>query len=420
MRSKNHSRLNFYVLPILISACLFIPIGCTSQGPTVAPPEPPVVTVESPVLRELDSVAEFTGRIEPVESQIVQSQVTGYLKEIKFVDGETIQPGQVLFEIDPVPFEAALLNAKALVQKAINDRESAKKRLNLASTDYERSKQVARGTLSDQELDVIRTNFETSTLDLASAEAALSAAQATEQKAAFDRKNCSIANDVSVPGRVSRRQITQGNLVVAGQTVLCKVTSLDPVYVYFDVDEIKSLEYRRKILDEKTLPDPRTKVKLECWIGLKNESRNQEGKWPHAGFVDYIDPEIKRETGTREVRGVLANDGVRLNAGDSARVQVIDGAREKLLTIPEIAIGSQQQQKFVYIIKETDGKSVAEFRPVVLGPVREISGQRLQIVKSGLTESDKVVVNGLLRVRPGAVVKATEQPSPASNSRTSE
>ncbi len=131
----------------------------------VAPPEPPVVTVQYPVLRELDSVAEYTGRIEPIESQTVQSQVTGYLKEIKFKDGEIVQPGQVLFEIDPIPFEAALANAKSLVEKAVNDRESARKRQALASSDFERSKQVAKGTLSDQEMDSIRTTFETSTLD---------------------------------------------------------------------------------------------------------------------------------------------------------------------------------------------------------------------------------------------------------------
>ncbi len=202
--------------------------------------------------------------------------------------------------------------------------------------------------------------------------------------------------------------------------MLCKVTSLSPVYVYFDVDEIKSLEYRRKIIVEKSLPDPRTAKALDCWVGLKNETRDKDGKWPHAGIVDYIDPEIKRETGTREVRGVIPNENIRLNPGDSARVQVIDGAREKHLTIPEIAVGSQQQQKFVYVINESEGKPVAEFRPVVLGPVREISGSRLQIIKSGITEKDKVVVNGLLRVRPGAVVKATEQPAPTTQSPANE
>ncbi len=191
--------------------------------------------------------------------------------------------------------------------------------------------------------------------------------------------------------------------------MLCKVVSLDPIYVYWDVDEATSLTYRRKIFDEKSLPDPRGENKLSFWVGMKDEKKGTDGKWPHSGFVDYIAPEIVRGSGTREIRGVLSNENYRLSPGDSVRVQVTMGPSSSVLTIPDIAVGSQQQQKFVYVVNTKDGKSVAEFRPIGLGPAYELGGVRLQVVTDGLREDEPIVVNGLLRVRPGAEVSPQKQ-----------
>jgi RND family efflux transporter MFP subunit len=405
-------RLSFSIVFSLSLIPLPFLTGCQRKPSPIAAPEPPVVTVESPALRSLDEVAEFTGRLAPIEKQIVQSQVTGYLQEILFKDGDLIEPGQPLYTIDPKPYEAALLNAKAMVAKSTADFEAAEKRQRLAKADWDRAQRASQGTFSQQDLDVFRTTSETASSALQAALGAVDSAKAAEMKAAFDRQNCTIRNSVSIPGRINRTQITLGNLVVAGQTILCEVTSLDPIFAYWEVDEETSLRYRRQVFDVKSIPDPRGDTKLNCWVGLKDEVRGENGKWPHQGYVDYLAPEIVRGSGTREVRGVLENDDYRLSPGDSIRVQVTSGATTKKLTVPEIAIGSQQQQKFVYCVVTKDGKSTAEFRPVKLGPVRELNGVRLQIIESGLTSEDKIVVNGLLRVRPGLEVKATEQSTP--------
>jgi RND family efflux transporter MFP subunit len=397
-------RLAFFVLILGLGACT----GCGGPLPQMAPPEPPVVTVEKPVLRELDSLAEFTGRLAAKEVQEVRAQVSGYLKVIHFRDGDIItKQGHVLYEIDSQPYDSALANATAQVNKAISDVSTSEKQLALAKSEWENGKNIA--GLSKEERDRRKNSFETAETTVTSAKAMVDSLKAAEKKAKFDVDNCKIRSEVKPPARVSRTEITIGNLVQAGQTVMCKVTSLDPMYVYLDVDEDTSLMYRRRIFDEKTLANPREK-QLDCWVGMRDETRGPDGKWKHPGKIDYVAPEIIRGLGTREVRGVIANPGPdnRLTPGDSVRVQITSGATEKLLTVPEIAVGSQQQQKFVYVIVEKDGKQIAEFRPVVLGPVRDIDGLRLQVITKGLTENDRIVVNGLLRVRPGAEVKPTE------------
>jgi RND family efflux transporter MFP subunit len=183
--------------------------------------------------------------------------------------------------------------------------------------------------------------------------------------------------------------------------------SLDPIHAICDVDEATSLAYRRRIYDTKEIPDPRDpRHRLKCELGTKDEVGH-----PHKGVIDYIAPDIARGTGTREVRGVFANPDYRLTPGDSIRIRVEAGKPRKAITVPEIAVGSQQRQKFVYVVNDKDE---VEFRPVVLGPVRDVNGVRLQVVESGVAPADRVVVNGLLRVRPGAKVV----PKPAGDALT--
>jgi RND family efflux transporter MFP subunit len=420
--------------------CLFIGfvfiLGCGGPPP-IAPPEPPVVTVEHPVERTLDTYYEFTGYLRAAREVEVRAQVTGYLKSIHFQEGRLVHAGDVLYEIDPEPYEATLLNAKAnlavaiaSLQKVTADVQTAEERFALAKMDFEReSKANQAGVGSKADFDKAKAAFNTTTSEVNSAKAnrdsqiaARDAALAALRKAEFDRNNCTIrlsAKDITAPenltmktpveqieGRVSRTFITEGNLVISGQTLLCKVVSLNPVYGYWDLDEMTSLAYRKLIYDDKTLPDPRLHA-LKCWIGGKSELG-----YPHEGYVNYVSPEISRGTATREVRGVFPNPEGRLSPGDSIRIKAEAGPPAKKITIPEIAIGTRQQQKFVYVIVAKDGQKVAEFRPITVGPVREINGVRLQIVEKGLTTSDVVVVNGLLRVRAGAPVKATEQSSP--------
>jgi RND family efflux transporter MFP subunit len=400
-------------LSFCLSAVLGLFAGCGGPPPRLEPPKPPVVTVEYPVVRTLDSLGEYTGRLQAIESQVVMADVTGYIKEIKFKEGAIVKEGDPLYVIDPEPFAAALAAADANISKAQSDIDTQQKRLELAQGNFDRAKPLyERNQISRQEFDEAVTALETARTQLGAATATLQAAQAARRTAQFNLDNSTVKSKVTIPGRISRTEVTVGNLVISGQTVLSKITSLDPIHAYWFVDEETSLAYRRKIYDEKSLPDPRGERKLACWVGLRDESKDTLGKWPHLGEVDYIAPEIIRSSGTREIRGVIPNPDFRLSPGDSVRVQVVAGPSQEQLTIPEIAVGSQQQHKFVYVIVEKDGKSIAEFRPVLLGPVRELQGVRLQVIRSGITEKDKIVVNGLLRVRPGAEVQATIQQSP--------
>lgn len=417
--------------------CVLLAFGCGGKAPPLAPPEPPVVTVEHPVERELETYFEFTGYLKAARELEVRAQVTGYLKAIKFKDGQIVRPGDVLYEIDPEPYEAALLNARAnlasaeaTLKRGDADNMTARERQSLAKLEFDRQEKLRlQGSASQQEYDKAKSELTAATSSLQAAVAGRDAAAAARdaaaaglRKAEFDRNNCTIrlnVSDITAPenvalktpaekiqGRISRTQITEGNLVASGQTVLCRVVSLSPMYGYWDLDEMTSLAYRKLIYDDKTLPDPRLHS-LKCWIGGKTDTG-----YPVEGYVNYVSPEIARGTATREVRGVFPNLDQRLSPGDSIRVKADAGPPMKKITVPEIAVGVRQQQKFVYVVVKKDGQHVAEFRPIVTGPVRVVNGVRLQVVEAGLTPADTVVVNGLIRVRAGAAVAPTEQSSP--------
>ncbi|OWK37712.1 efflux RND transporter periplasmic adaptor subunit [Fimbriiglobus ruber] len=392
--------------------CLLVACGCGKSQAPIAPPEPPLVVAENPVERTLDSFTEFTGYMRSVELQEVRAQVTGYLKTIYFADGDIVTEGQKLYEIDPEPYQAAFDNAKATVEKAQADEKNADAQRVVARADFDRAEAVMKkggSALSQEEYDKRKATWESAVASCGAAKATIGAAEAALHKARFDLTNCVIKSDVKGVGRISRTLLTKGNLVKTGDTVLCRITSLDPIYAYVDVDELTSLACRAKIFDKKELPDPRDKSsRLKCWFGQKDENG-----FPHAGVVDYIGPEITRGTGTREVRGVFPNPPpYRYGPGESVRVKIETGVPQKYLTVPELAVGSQQQQKFVYVIdKNEKGEESATFLPVRVGPVRDVGGVRLQVIEttSGdgarqLSPADRVVVNGLLRVRPGVPV----------------
>lgn len=392
---------------VAISASL---LGCRPVPPSVQPPEPPTVTVANPVERELDNYTEATGYLKAVEAVEIRAQVTGYLQTVYFENAEEgfrngglVKEGDKLFEIDPEPYEAALKNAEASVVRAKADVATAESTERRAKADFDRATPLQRkNTISTEEFDRYRNVYEAAATSLASARAGVVEAEARLRKAQFDRRNCTIRSEVKGVARTSRTFVTRGNLIRAGETVLCKVMSLDPIHAICDVDEATSLAYRRRIYDTKEIPDPRDpRHRLKCALGTKDEVG-----YPHQGVIDYIAPDIARGTGTREVRGVFANPNYRLTPGDSIRIRVEAGKPQKSVTIPEIAVGSQQRQKFVYVVNDKDE---VEFRPIVPGMVREVNGVRLQIVESGVSPNDRVVVNGLLRVRPG--VKVVPKPA---------
>lgn len=360
--------------------------GCSPPAIAPQPPEPPVVTVANPVERDIAPYTEYTGRTEAVKTVDIIPEVSGMVKSVSFKDGAIVKEGDVLYQIDPIPYQAQL-------DKTLADVANGKASLALAEAELKQTKQAsASGAASQNDLDKAVSKRD-------SAAATIQAAEAAVAKAKFDFEKTTVRSPIT--GRLERTLLTEGNLVTANTTRLTRIVTVNPIYAYWDIDEMTSLRYRDMIHKTKVLPNPRdSATPLKCWIRTKNETA-----WNRQGIVDYIEIEFNRNSATRPVRGIFSNEDNYLSIGDSVRVRVEAGPSRKAITIPEIAVGSQQRQKYVYVINE---KNEAVFTPVELGEVRD----GLQIVEKGLTTKDRIVVNGLLRVRPGAVVKPVEQPAP--------
>jgi len=367
---------------------LSVTVGCQPSAPQEPPPPPelPTVMVANPVLVEVQPYSEYIGHTAAVNAIDVMPEVTGILVKINFDEGKKVKARDVLYEIDPVPYQATLdkakadySNAKAMFDKAENDVARVS---NASASGLERDKAAADRNVAKAQMD---------------------AAGAEIKQAEFNLSKTKVI--ALVDGGINRTEKTAGNLVVANVTKLTRIVSIDPIYAYWDVDETSSLRYRDMIYKTKTIGDPRSEATpLKCWMRLKNENA-----WVREGKVDYIAREVTRLTASREVRGVFDNKNEYLTPGDSCRVRVEAGPKVKALVVPEVAIGSQQADKIVMVIApgEKSGDPVRVLpRVVKLGEARE----GLQVIESGLTEKDLVVVNGQMRVRPGMGVKTVAEP----------
>jgi RND family efflux transporter MFP subunit len=326
---------------------------------------------------------EYTGRTDSKEAVDVIPEVTGVLVKINFKEGGTVTKDEVLYEIDPVPFKATLDKAKA---ELLN----AKAGLALAESELLRARQgAASGAVTREALDQAAAKKDTATAAIASADAEIARAQ-------FSYDKTQVKSPIS--GRIGRTLLTVGNLVTSNSTRLTRIVRTDPIYAYFDVDETTSLKYRDMVFKKKTIPNPRDEKLLKAWMKLKNEE-----KYDREGVVTFIDAEMNRASATRLLRAEFPNADGYISPGDSVRIRVEYGPSRKAIVIPEVAVGTMQRQKFVYVINEKDE---AEFRPVELGETRE----GLQVIEKGLGTKDRIVVNGLLRVRPGVKVTPVAAP----------
>src|SRR4051812_5255876 len=356
--------------------------GCTRREATAAPP-PAEVTVSRPLEHDVVEWDEYSGRLQAVDSVDVRARVSGFVDETPFQDGAIVQRGQLLFLIDPRPFQAELDRARAAV--ASNEAKVVNARQELARLTALRPTNGA----SEKELQDQQYNTRAAEADLAAAQAQ---ARIAELNLSFTRVTAPI------DGRVSRRLVTPGNLISGGtgnDTLLTNLTSIDPIYHYIDVDESSILKYQRLAREKKRITagdEP-----IPCYIGLQDE----EG-FPRAGVVDFVDNRIDPLTGTLRARGVFPNPQGYLTPGMYARVRIPGSGRYRALLLPDSAIGTDQSQKFVLVIGPDDK---AAYKPVKLGPVFE----RLRVVE-GVATDDRVITKGLLRARPGMVVKAIEEP----------
>jgi multidrug efflux system membrane fusion protein len=365
--------------------------GCTASAPPVAETPPPPVTVSRPVARQVVNRDEYEGRISAVETVEVRARVRGHLVKVGFQDGQMVEEKALLFEIDPRTYKAALDAAEA-------QRASADAALALANKEYSRTETLVKANAATrEELDVWIAKRAVATADRLKALAAVEEAQ-------LDLDFTKIVSPIR--GKTSRTQVSVGNLVNAGggETLLTTIASVDPMYVYFDVDERALLRYRQEFrkgdaADRGTPPSVK-ELKIPVEVGLEGE----EG-YPHHGVIDFADNKVNASTGTIQVRGVLPNDKRILDAGMRARVRVPIGDAHDVLLVTERAVGNDQGRKFLYVVNDQD---VVERRDVELGRVDD----GLQIIKGGLKPDDWVIVNGIQRVRDAMKVAPKRGPMP--------
>ena len=352
--------------------------GCVSSEAEQAPaaPPPPAVTTAEVLVRELTDWADFTGRLEAASSVQVRPRVGGYVESVHFEEGGRVAAGDLLFRIDPRPFQAE-------VNRLAAERNRAKAELDVARTNRDRAERLlAENATSREEFEGLVADAAVAEASLASVEAALEAA---ELNLSFTRVTAPIA------GRVSRAIVTAGNLVDSS-TPLTSVVGDDPIYAYFDADEHTYLELIRDAAGDGSAAG---KAGV-AYVGLANEQG-----YPRAARLDFIDNQVDPDQGTIRARAVMDNTDGALTPGLFARVRVIGHDTYRGALVDERAIGTDLDRKYVLVVDEGN---VAQYRAVELG--RAID--HLRIVTSGLRAGDDVIVNGLQRVRPGMPVAPTE------------
>ncbi len=388
------------------AALLFVAaIGCRDEAPAKVA-QAPVVRTEQPISREVGDYVYFTGRLEAVQSVEVRSRVTGYLVSIDFQSGKPVKAGDRLFKIDPRPYQAQLDEANGQVALA-------KAQLQLAIADNARAKEVAKtpGAISQQDVDKYQA---------AEDEAA---AQVTASEAASEVSALNLSfTDVIAPvdGIVSRNLLTIGNLVTQDQTLLTTVVSQDPIYAYFDIDELTLLRAER-LIQQKKIQSTAQGAVLPVQFGLANEGSD----YPHSGTIDFINNQIDPSTGTLELRGVFSNPlltpvGPRMfKPGEFVRIRLPMGKAYEALLVTQAAIGSDQGKKYLLSVNKDN---VVEYTPVTLGPqqpgglqvVQPVNIQRtpagVRFALEGepsvpsITADSVIIAEGLQRVRPGVKV----------------
>jgi len=340
-----------------------------------APPAVPVsvATVEQ---RNATIWSEFSGRLEAVERVEVRPRVSGAIQAVHFREGDLVKQGDKLITIDPAPFAATVAGAEAQVS-------AAEARVALARNDLDRANQLSGGVMSARDLDQ-RANAHRE------AEANLRAAQASLQSARLNLGYTEVRAPVA--GRVGKLEITVGNLVSEGPTapVLTTLVSVDPIYASFNADETVVLNALKAIGG-----GLQSHAQVEK-IPVRMETITSEGV-SLTGRLQFIDNQVDAKSGTVRVRAKFANPEGALIPGQFARLRMGQAKTEPALAIDERAIGTDQNKKFVLVV---DGENKAVYREVALGPVSE----GLRVVSSGLKAGERIVVNGLQRVRPGAVV----------------
>jgi len=374
-------------LRLAAAIVLFAPLlaACGESQPTAGgPPPAPAVTVAKPIERGVTEQDEYVGRFVAVDSVEVRARVSGYLDQIHFRDGQMVKQGELLFTIDKRPFQNTVAQTQGTLAQA-------KANLAFAEADLDRAKQlVTNRTLTEQAFDQRTQAFRAATASVAANEAAV-------RQAELDLEFTELRAPVA--GRIGDRRVSRGNLVTGGAggttTMLATIVSLDPIRFEFTMDEASYLRYERFSGSGKEVTgrDGGVIVALKLL---------DEKTFEHRGHMDFVDNVVDRSSGTIRGRAVFSNPGAVLTPGMFGRIRVPGSPTYNALLLPDAAIGTEQIRKFVLVVGD-DNAAVQKY--VTLGP---LSDDNLRIIKDGITANDRVIVNGLMRVRPGQKVTPQE------------
>ena len=350
--------------------------GAKADASVAAEPAAIPVSVATVKLQDVTTWQEFSGRLEAIDRVDLRSRVPGAIQSVNFREGALVNKGDVLVTIDPAPFEATVAQAKAQVS-------AAEARVELAKLGLDRGqKLVASRTVSQSDLDQRTSSYHEATASLHAAEAAL-------QSAELDLGYTEIRAPIS--GRIGKLQVTVGNLVAAGagSPVLSALVSVDPIYVGFDVNE----EVVTRILSELSSDPSGTRATDSIPVEMDVEGNGE----PVRGHLQFIDNRVDTASGTVQLRAVFDNPDGSLLPGQFVRVRIGQPKPQPQLLISEPAVGTDQDKKFVLVV---DPQNKLDYRQIVLGEW----ANGLRIVRAGLKPGERIVVNGLQRVRPGAFI----------------
>lgn len=362
----------------LAAAMLATLAGCGEQdGQQAAAPPPPAVTVAKPLVQEIVDRDEFTGRFNPVATVDVRARVSGYLDQIAFTDGQMVKTGDLLFVIDQRPFKNALAEAEANLA-------SAKARQQLAVADLERSRSLVSTSA------VAKATFDQRLQDKQVADANVLSAEAALAKAQLDLQFTEVRAPIN--GRISRRLVDLGNLVTGepSATVLTTIVSLDPIYFDFDMSESEFLAYARAAAEGRMASQRDGKVEVALRLP-------DEDEWTLKGKLDFVDNRIDPASGTMRARAIVQNPNLFLTPGQFGRLGLPGSEPYEAVMVPDRAVVSDQARKLVMTV---DAENKVVPKVVRIGPLHD----GLRVVREGVTAQDDVIVDGLVRARPGGTV----------------
>ena len=350
--------------------------GCNNQQPAAQGLPAPEVTVSKPEQKDVVNWNEFTGRTAAVKLVTVTARVSGYIVDIPFKEGDIVHKGDLLFQIDPRPYQDAYDQAVGQLQQAQANHQ-------LQDSTFARQERLREtGVIAKEDYDTALSNKNQAAAQVVSAQAARNAAQL----------NLEFTHVTSpIDGRISRQLANIGNLVQADSTRLTTIVSIDPIYAYFSMDELAALSYQRLFREGKLASSDGGKIPV--YLQLQDETG-----FPHEGTIDFSDNSFDSSTGTLLIRGTFPNRDGFLTPGNFVRVRVASSPKYNALLVADRAIGSDQDQSFVYVV---DSKNIARLRHIKTGQLAEGS----RVVKSGLQPDDVVIINGIIKVRPDSPVR---------------